>query len=193
MSITCFVGLGNPGDGYKLTRHNVGFWFIERLAKEQGAVLRRCAQAKGRSARLMLADHRIHLFCPSVFMNHNGSAIAAYCRYHQIPPDALMVVHDDLDFAPGVVRLKKSGGAGGHNGLRDVTSAMGSADYCRMRFGIGRGPDLNRTSDYVLGKPSRSDTQAIDGAITQMLHSVSSLITEPWDVVVERVHSQDQT
>lgn len=192
MTITCFVGLGNPGTQYQDTRHNLGFWFIERLAKDQAVSLSACAQAKGRSARFTLKGQRVHLFCPGTYMNHNGGAVSAYCRYHKIAPEAVMVVHDDLDFAPGVVRLKRGGGSGGHNGLKDVTSALGSPDYARLRFGIGRSPNPDNTSDYVLGRPSRSDRAAIDDAIERVLLDVLALGEgTSWDQVVARIHGPD--
>ncbi|MCB1822341.1 MAG: aminoacyl-tRNA hydrolase, partial [Candidatus Competibacteraceae bacterium] len=114
------VGLGNPGPEYAQTRHNAGFWLVDELARQQGGHFRSEARYHGETCRIALAGQELWLLKPMTYMNRSGQAVAALARFHKIPPPALLVVHDDLDLPPGTVRLKRSGGHGGHNGLRDL-------------------------------------------------------------------------
>ncbi|MGB3134902.1 MAG: aminoacyl-tRNA hydrolase [Candidatus Macondimonas sp.] len=160
------IGLGNPGSEYAETRHNAGFWWIDALAHRAGVTLRPEARLKGDVGRLTVAGTSIWLFKPSTYMNHSGQAVAAFAAYYRLDPAALLVVHDELDLAPGIVRLKQGGGHGGHNGLRDITAHLG-ADFLRLRIGIGHPGHRDQVVSYVLHRPSQTERQQIDQAMTQ--------------------------
>jgi PTH1 family peptidyl-tRNA hydrolase len=147
--IALIVGLGNPGPGYAGNRHNAGFMVVDELARRVGG--RFTAQKTGADVlEARLAGRRVVLARPRSFMNVSGPAVAATARYFKIPPTDVIVVHDDLDLDFGVLKLKRGGGEGGHNGLRSVSACLGTRDYLRVRFGIGRPPGRMDPADYVL-------------------------------------------
>jgi len=151
------VGLGNPGDKYSKTRHNVGFWFIDALAKEHGANFRVESKFFGSVAKI----GQVYLLKPSTFMNRSGQAIAALARFYKIAPEHILVIHDELDLPCGVARLKQGGGHGGHNGLRDTINQLsGSRAFLRLRLGIDHPGDKSQVSNYVL-KPPRAEQAAL--------------------------------
>ncbi len=135
--IKLFVGLGNPGPEYEATRHNAGFWWIDALARELGTTLVPERSYWGLVARTNVQGESRWLLQPQTFMNLSGKSVAALARFFKIEPHEILVVHDELDFAPGQVKLKRSGSHGGHNGLRDIHAQLGSPDYWRLRIGIG--------------------------------------------------------
>ncbi|HET9890969.1 MAG TPA: aminoacyl-tRNA hydrolase, partial [Mycobacterium sp.] len=147
--IALIVGLGNPGPGYAGNRHNAGFMVVHELARRVNG---RFTAHKGGADVLeaRLAGRRVILAKPRSFMNISGPAVAATARYFKIPPTDVVVVHDDLDLDYGVLRLKRGGGEGGHNGLRSISACLGTKDYLRVRFGIGRPPGRMDPADYVL-------------------------------------------
>jgi PTH1 family peptidyl-tRNA hydrolase len=159
------VGLGNPSDRYEETRHNAGFWFVDKLAADAGGVFCSENRFSGLVARVACADRTLLLLKPLTSMNRSGQSVGAIARYFKIPAANILIVHDDLDFEPGTVRLKIGGGHGGHNGIRDVLAGLGTRDFMRLRLGIGHPVDRDRTLDYVLGRPSRKDREAINAAI----------------------------
>ncbi|MDR2188229.1 MAG: aminoacyl-tRNA hydrolase [Azonexus sp.] len=162
------VGLGNPGPEYENTRHNVGFWFVERLARQLKASLAPQAKFFGRTARA----GELWLLQPTTFMNRSGQAVAALAHFYKILPDDMLVVHDDLDLAPGAIRLKQGGGNGGHNGLKDIQGSLGTADFWRLRLGIGHPRTLNpaqQVIDFVLHSPRKEELPAIEQALDRCL------------------------
>jgi PTH1 family peptidyl-tRNA hydrolase len=168
------VGLGNPGRRYARTRHNAGAWFVERLADGLRVSLR--SESKfhsliGRTRAGDGADLRIAL--PQSYMNESGFAVAALARFYRIAPEAILVVHDELDLKPGSVKLKLGGGVAGHNGLKDVNAQLGTGDYWRLRIGIGHPRDATQGSqevaDYVLDPPRAQELPLIDDAIERAL------------------------
>ena len=167
--IRLVAGLGNPGRGYVATRHNAGFWFVERLAEQLSVAFSNESRFTADIAKA--GDLRI--VKPMSYMNNSGRAVAGVARFFGIPPDAILVVHDELDLKPGDVRLKLGGGHAGHNGLRDVHAHLGSADYWRLRLGIGhpRNTEMpeREVIDYVLKPPNSADRSAIDDAIARAL------------------------
>lgn len=174
--IELIVGLGNPGSGYANTRHNAGFWCVDRLAATHGAGFRADAKCKAASARSTIAGRSCWLLKPMNYMNNSGQVVAAFSRYHGIDPAAILVAHDELDLDVGVVRLKIGGGAGGHNGLKDLIAHLGG-DFMRLRFGIAHPGDRREVIDYVLRDPSRDDRIAIDGAILRALEQLDPIVT----------------
>ena len=170
--IQLIVGLGNPGPSYAKTRHNAGAWLVETLAHRHHQTLKMDTKFHGRIGDLHLQGHDCRLLIPATFMNENGMAVRAVAHYYKLPPEAILVAHDDLDFAPGIVRLKKGGGDGGHNGLHNVIDHLQSQQFCRLRIGIGHPGHKDRVHDYVLSPPSQKEREemlaAIDHAITRM-------------------------
>lgn len=162
------VGLGNPGRRYRATRHNAGFWWVERLAAAENVELKEMARCHGRVGR-MPAPFEAWLLLPETFMNASGQAVAALANYYKIAPAAILVVHDELDLQPGTARLKRGGGTAGHNGLSDIAARMGSRDFWRLRLGIGRPALAGAAADYVLASPAPAERAAIDGAIDRSL------------------------
>ena len=158
------VGLGNPGEGYARTRHNVGFLVADRVALALGApfTVRKFAAelAEGRAG-----SERVFVMKPQSFMNQSGEAVGAALRFWKIGVDDLVVVHDDLELDPFRVQVKIGGGDGGHNGIKSVNAHVGTRDYARVRLGVGRPPPAMDPADYVLGQWKRADDTAVDEAV----------------------------
>ena len=165
--ITCVVGLGNPGPKYADTRHNAGFWFIDRLADAHGETLRPESKFSGEVGRLRGAAGDCWLLKPSTYMNHSGRSVSALMSFYRLSPANLLVVYDELDLAPGTLRLKTGGGHGGHNGMRDICSALGTRDFHRLRVGIGHPGHRDAVVDYVLSRPSRAEQESIDAGLDE--------------------------
>ena len=170
------VGLGNPTAQYEKTRHNAGFWFIEAVARQYGANFRSDPVFQGDVARFDYAAANILLLKPVTYMNHSGRAVGSVARFYKIEPGEIFVVHDELEFAPGVVRLKIGGGHGGHNGIKDIVSHIGSADFPRLRIGIGRPADRSQVSHYVLNHPGRVDAEQISIGIDRALEYFADIM-----------------
>jgi PTH1 family peptidyl-tRNA hydrolase len=159
------VGLGNPGTEYAETRHNVGFWFVDRLARELKVNLAPQAKFHGLAGRF----GETWLLMPSTFMNRSGQSVAALARFYKIEPAETLVIHDELDLAPGEIRLKFGGGNAGHNGLKDITAHYGMPDFWRLRLGIGHPGDRAEVSNYVLNRPRGEEQAAIEQALDRCL------------------------
>ncbi len=187
--IGLIVGLGNPGPEYESTRHNVGFWLVDRLASEQGAQFRQESKLLGMACRISLTGTEVRLFKPMTFMNRSGQAVSSVCRYFQLAPEALIVVHDDLDLPPGQLRLKWGGGHAGHNGLRDIIAALGTADFWRIRIGIGHPGERDRVIDYVLSRPTRADEDALRKAVDEGVAALPELARGGFQQAMNRLHS----
>ena len=185
------VGLGNPGAEYERTRHNAGFWFADRLADRCRATLRREPKFHGELARLRFGEAEVLLLKPHTFMNRSGQAAQALAQFYKLPPDHLLVVHDELDLPAGTARLKLGGGHGGHNGLRDIHRALGEG-YRRLRVGIGHPGDKTLVLNYVLGRPGRGDEAAILGAIDAATDAVELWLSKGWDRAIQQLHSVDK-
>lgn len=161
--IKLIVGLGNPGDKYDLTRHNAGFWFVDEVARQYGAVFRPETKFFGEAARVQAQAMDFFLLKPATFMNRSGQSISAIAKFYKIPVESILVVHDELDLPAGTAKLKKGGGHGGHNGLRDTIAAMGN-EFLRLRLGIDHPGHRDQVVDYVLKAPSKVERQLIDDA-----------------------------
>ncbi|PVV10579.1 MAG: aminoacyl-tRNA hydrolase [gamma proteobacterium symbiont of Ctena orbiculata] len=187
--IKLIVGLGNPGADYEATRHNVGFWFVDRLAQQQHQSFRSESRHLGLVCKLTIAGKELRLLKPKTFMNRSGQAVSSLANYFRISPREILVVHDELDLEPGQVRLKTGGGHAGHNGLRDIMSALGSRDFHRLRIGIDHPNDRHAVVNYVLGRPSKSDREAIDGAIDDAIDSLHEIVNGELQKAMNRLHS----
>jgi PTH1 family peptidyl-tRNA hydrolase len=187
-SIRILVGLGNPGREYERTRHNAGFWFVERLALARGIALKKDNHYQALVGR----DGALWLVMPQSFMNASGRAVQMLAGFFKIPPAEILVVHDELDFAPGTARLKQGGGIAGHNGLKDISQRLGSHDYWRLRIGVGRPPAGRDGADYVLEKPPAEEREAIEGAIARALELVPQMLEGDLQGAMQKLHTQDK-
>ena len=131
------AGFGNPGSEYAATRHNAGFWFVDELARQYGGTFSIDKRFFAAVADVRIDGRKVFLVKPMNFMNNSGQGLAAVARFYKIEPEKILVAHDELDLPPGHIRLKKAGGHGGHNGLRDSLAKLGSGDFWRLRIGIG--------------------------------------------------------
>lgn len=188
--LSLIVGLGNPGAEYAATRHNVGFWFVDALAEEFGARFQANRHAHGELARLQFEGRQLLLLKPDTFVNRSGLAVRATLDYFKYSPDQLLVVHDDLDLPAGIVRAKRSGGHGGHNGLRDTISHIGR-DFARLRFGIGHPGNADSVVGYVLAKPSRSEEPAIAEALSAGRAQLGHLVSGDFDAAMRVLHQRN--
>lgn len=171
------VGLGNPGREYETSRHNVGFQWVDELARLQKLSFKSEAKFHGLMARGQLHGHEVLLLKPQTFMNHSGQSVSALAQFYKIEPGEILAVHDELDLPPGVARLKMGGGHGGHNGLKDIIAHLASKDFWRLRIGIGHPGDRDEVVNYVLNDPRREDRELIDDAM-QQAHNIAHLIIE---------------
>jgi len=182
------VGLGNPGAEYAETRHNAGFWFCERLARKLGMGFANESRFHGRVAHAREA--RIWLLLPQIFMNRSGMSVGALARFHRIEPGEILVVHDELDIPPGQLRLKFGGGVGGHNGLKDISSHLGTQDYWRLRIGIGHPGDRNEVVNFVLKPPRREEQVEIDAALDRALELWPLLDKAEWNAAMKQANTK---
>ncbi|MES9900656.1 MAG: aminoacyl-tRNA hydrolase [Sedimenticola sp.] len=187
--IRLIVGLGNPGAEYIDTRHNAGFWFVDQLARGHGGTFKAESKFHGHCCRIHVGGRECRLLKPTTFMNRSGQSVSSLANYFKIPLEEILVAHDELDMAPGVIRLKQGGGHAGHNGLRDIMSAMGGRDFWRLRIGIDHPGNAKQVVNYVLGRPSRDDADAIAGAIDEAESAVADLLNGEFQRVMHRLHS----
>ena len=187
--IKLLVGLGNPGAEYDDTRHNAGFWWLDDAARALGARLVPERSYFGWCARVSVHDRPLWLLKPSTFMNRSGQSVAALARFFKIAPDEVLVVHDELDLPPGEARLKKGGGHAGPNGLRDIHAQLGSADYWRLRIGVGHPGDRQEVVHWVLKKPPADQRQLIDDSIARSLQVLPELIQGDMAKATAHIHT----
>src|SRR5665213_2434632 len=160
--IRLLAGLGNPGPEYQATRHNAGFWFVDEVARKLGATLVPERSYSGLAARVNRPDGPLWLLEPMTFMNLSGKSVAALARFFKIEPAEILVVHDELDLMPGHAKLKLGGSPAGHNGLKDIHAQLGTADYWRLRLGIGHPGVKSEVINYVLKRPSAEQRDEIE-------------------------------
>ena len=179
-NIALIVGLGNPGPEYAQTRHNAGADFVTALVSRYAGQLRAESKFFGLYAKVSLAGTPIHCLIPTTYMNRSGRSVSAVANFFKIPSRAILVAHDELDIPPGTVKLKRDGGHGGHNGLRDIISHLGSKEFMRLRLGIGHPGDSKQVVNYVLKKASLSDQALIDSSIEEAIRLLPELINGNW-------------
>lgn len=188
-AIRLIAGLGNPGAKYEDTRHNAGFWFVDRVASRHGGALRNESKFHGHLARVCVSGFDVRLLQPMTFMNRSGQSLVAVARYFDIEPAEILVVHDELDLPPGQVRVKQGGGHAGHNGLRDIMSALGSKDFWRLRVGIDHPGDRNRVVDYVLNRPGKDEFNAIEDCLDDAEAALPDMLAGKFNLAMNRLHS----
>lgn len=189
-NIQLIVGLGNPGNEYEKTRHNAGFWFIDHLISRYHLVLKTESKFFGEVGRLNIASQSVWIIKPTTFMNKSGQAIARLSQFYKIVPEKILIVHDDLDLSPGIVKLKKGGGHGGHNGLRDSIAWLGDKNFYRLRLGIGHPGSKEQVVGFVLGKTPQSEKVLIETAIDKSLDSLELVIQGDMQKAMNHIHSQ---
>ena len=191
--VELIVGLGNPGPNYDRTRHNAGADLVLELAKSYHTTLKHESKFFGDTAKINIDGRDIRLLIPTTFMNRSGQSVAALARFYQVPVEAILVVHDELDIAPGAARFKKGGGHGGHNGLRDIVQSLGNnKSFARLRIGIGHPGDARQVADYVLKKASPSDQQLISNSIDDALRTLPLAIAGQWERAMTALHTVQQ-
>jgi peptidyl-tRNA hydrolase, PTH1 family len=189
VAIRLVVGLGNPGKEYERTRHNAGFWLVEKYAQASGFALRKDQKFKalvGKSA------DGVWFLLPQSFMNLSGQPVQMLAGFFRIKPDEVLVVHDELDFEPGTARLKQGGGIAGHNGLKDISQRLATHDYWRLRLGVGKPPAGTEGGDYVLQKPTAEERAAIDAAIQKALDVLPQMLAGDMQGAMNKLHTEEK-
>ena len=187
--IKIIVGLGNPGAEHQNDRHNVGYWFLDRLADEAGVSFKSEKRFSGDIARTRIGDSDFRLLKPTTYMNLSGQCVQAVLAYQRIKPEQMLVVHDEIDLPVGTLRLKQGGGHGGHNGLRDIIRHLG-AEFLRLRVGIGHPGQTDEVHGQVLRKPQADEQKVLDEAIRDALAALPILLDEGLAKAQHRLHSR---
>ena len=190
IDLKVIVGLGNPGSKYTETRHNAGFWFIEQVARKYSAAFRADKKFHGDVAKISLEGKEIWLLKPATFMNRSGLAVQSLMSFYRINADQLLVAHDEIDLPPGTAKLKTGGGHGGHNGLRDIISQLGTKDFHRLRIGVGHPGSKDQVVDYVLHNASRDDRILIDRDIDDAVAVMPELASGNMERAMHVLHSK---
>jgi PTH1 family peptidyl-tRNA hydrolase len=190
-SIRLIVGLGNPGKEYERTRHNAGFWLVERFALQSGVALRKDGKFQALVGRLGAGAGGAWLVMPQGFMNASGRAVQMLASFFKISAPEILVVHDELDFSPGVAKLKQGGGIAGHNGLKDISQRLATHEYWRLRLGVGKPPAGTEGGDYVLQKPPAEERAAIDAAIDKSLGVLPQILAGDFQAAMNRLHTEE--
>lgn len=183
------VGLGNPTSKYEQTRHNAGFWFLDEIADRNHLRFSSDSRTQSLLATMEWEGERIFLLKPMQFMNRSGVATAQLANFYKIEAAKILVAHDELDFAPGVVKLKVGGGHGGHNGLRDIVARIGTADFARLRIGIGRPQDRDEVVNYVLDRPSRHEAEVLRAGLGRAADLFPQILSGKLDAVMNALHA----
>lgn len=187
--IKLICALGNPGDKYAQTRHNAGFWFLGKLGSTQSLGLSLNSRFKS-----LVGDFRdngdiVRALVPQTFMNKSGEALAPFAKFYQIQAEQILVVHDEIDLPPGVVKFKTGGGHGGHNGLRDIVKHLGSKDFHRLRIGVGHPGEQAKVVSYVLNRPTLAESQLIDAGLDKALSVLPLILEGKFTLAMNELHS----
>lgn len=193
-AIQLIVGLGNPGSEYHQTRHNAGADFVTEVARQYGANLTLEKKFFGSTTQITIANRTIKLINPATFMNRSGQSVGAIANFYKIPPEAILVAHDELDLEPGVARLKIGGGHGGHNGLRDIIQALGNnKNFARLRLGIGHPGNAKQVASYVLKKAPAIEFTQTEDAIYSACKVLPLLAEGQWNAAMKELHTSSAT
>ena len=182
------VGLGNPGAEYAATRHNAGAWFADAFGRERGASFTNDRRFFAVTGSAIVNGRKVHVAMPSNYMNNSGQGVAAVARFYKIDPAKVLVAHDELDLPPGEIRLKRGGGHGGHNGLRDIIPKLGSSDFWRLRIGIGHPGHKSAVSGYVLKRAPRDQERLIEEAVELALREADTLVDGDVNVAMKTLN-----
>ncbi len=188
--IKLIVGLGNPGPKYSETRHNAGFWFVEDLADQYRSRFLPEKKFHGEVARVNIDGSDIWLLKPETFMNRSGLSVVSMASFYKITPENILVAHDEIDLKAGTARLKSGGGHGGHNGLRDIISHLGTKEFQRLRIGVDHPGSKDMVVDYVLKRPDSKDRQAIEDSISDALRVMPKVAAGEWEKAMHQLHTK---
>ena len=187
--IAMIVGLGNPGPQYEANRHNAGALLLAALVRSERSSLRPEARFKGQVGRIDIGGQEVRLLFPSTFMNKSGDAVQPMAQFYKLEPAQILVAYDELDLPLGTTRLKSGGGHGGHNGVRDIIRALGSADFLRLRLGIGHPGHADKVLGHVLGDFSRSEQALIDEEFNKALAVLPLLVQGKLQLAMNKLHT----
>lgn len=190
--IKLIVGLGNPGKEYAETRHNVGALFVEKIASDHKITLKSDKKFHGIFSKAELFNHPCFLLIPTTFMNLSGQAVLAVAAFYKILPESILIVHDDLDLPLGTIRLKKDGGHGGHNGLKDIIQKLGTPSFNRLRIGIAHPGQKEKVVDHVLGRITHEEKISIDHAINQTMPYLEKIIAGDFPTAMQQLHTTEK-
>ncbi|MEG3592236.1 MAG: aminoacyl-tRNA hydrolase [Pseudomonadota bacterium] len=174
--IQLIVGLGNPGQEYKNTRHNAGYWFIDEVIQEYGGTISVEKKFYGEIGAVQIADIRIKILKPTAYMNESGRAVQSVSEFYKLAPHQVLIAHDDIDLSPATAKYKLGGGHGGHNGLRDIFNHIGQ-DFWRARIGVGHPGHKDQVTDYVLNKAPSEEHELIMRSIHAAVQDLPSKVT----------------
>jgi PTH1 family peptidyl-tRNA hydrolase len=192
--IQLLVGLGNPGTEYERTRHNAGADLVEQFAQQLGVRLSHDNKYAGLTARVNFQGHDLRLLIPTTFMNRSGQSVSAMVNFFKIPPEAILVAHDELDLAPGTARFKQGGGHGGHNGLRDIIATLGNnQQFRRLRLGIGHPGAAPLVASFVLKRAPANEQELIESATERAIHCLPDAINGLWDKAMKNLHTDPKS
>lgn len=189
LAIKLVVGLGNPGREYADTRHNAGFWVVDELARRHGGAFRLEPRFNAELARVQMAGAERWLLKPQDYMNNSGRVTSAVAQFYRIDTASLLVAHDELDLPPGELRLKCGGGAGGHNGLKDLIAHLG-ADFWRLRIGVGHPGSRELVTPYLLGRTSNEERSPLEVAARVAADIVPDIIQHGAERVMQQLHQR---
>jgi len=184
--LALIVGLGNPGPRYATTRHNAGFWLVDQIAARLRVPFNLESKFHGELARIYQPD--IRLLKPTTFMNHSGRSVGALAQFFRLAPEQILVIHDELDLPPGKAKLKRGGGHGGHNGLSDIITQLGSQQFWRLRIGIGHPGHKDQVVDYVLRPPDLATLALIEDSLSKAMSVLPELIEGEMEAAMRILH-----
>lgn len=187
--LNIIVGLGNPEDKYERTLHNAGFWFVDAVARKYGGQFRYEKKFDAECCRVNIQGEEVWLVKPQSYMNLSGGPVRGVMDYYRLKPGGLLVAHDEIDLPPGTVRLKKGGGHGGHNGLRDVIKHCG-ADFMRLRLGVGHPGEKTRVTGYVLKRGSADVERAVENNIDDAIAVLPLLMDDGLNAATKALHTK---
>ena len=187
--IKLIVGLGNPGKEYLAHRHNVGFWFVDQLAKKLGLEFGSQSKFFGETAETLVGTKKVRLLKPQTFMNCSGKSIQALAAYFGINANEIVVIHDELDLGPGNIKIKLGGGHGGHNGLRDAIKSLDTQDFYRLRVGIGHPGAKDEVVNFVLSPPTKKELALIGGSIDEAIGVIELLVEGEIETAMKNLHT----
>jgi len=186
--IKLIVGLGNPQENLLGTRHNVGYWYLDKFLEKFNVTLSEDKKINSYLSKIDYKDEQIFLMKPTFFINDSGKSVSSFIKYYKITPESILVIHDDIDLDVGDIRLKFGGGHGGHNGLRDIISHLGK-DYWRLRVGVGHPGEKSLVHNYVLGKPSKKDELEINISISGSFEVIDILLDGEYEKFTKILHT----
>ncbi len=191
-SIELLVGLGNPGARYAGTRHNAGEDFVSLFCQQHNIELRSDARFFGRVGEALVDNRKLRVLIPDTFMNRSGQSVAALANFYKIAPNRILVAYDELDLEPGIARFKYDGGAGGHNGIKDIIASLGNQrDFYRLRIGIGHPGQAALVSNYVLSKAGPDDRDKILDSMNRALHNLPLALNGNWEKAMHQLHTNN--